>query len=271
MSHRPNPFLCSANSFHWLALCVATALLSNARLLAQDANLAGAQIVEIEGELEAIAGNRIKLKTEDEEEVIGVTDGRTKMQYINTAEPAILQRGVFIRFTADFETQTGTATAPVTEVEVFRQVRRARMSREQAQSQTPGIYPVKKEQEEAGATAAAGIQAFKIVGTIRAIQDRKIQIAAGRSVIVELAEDVAISVKTGDATFCMPGDKVKLTGLRYPNQPLVKAETIEIEGSKPLGQAPATTRRGPRDRRADAEKKSDEDSQKKPQNATDKK
>lgn len=240
-----------------LLLSLVCAMVSPAR--AQD--FAGADIAQIEGKLEAIAGNKLKIKA-GAEEIFGLMDNKTKLTYTNTAELTLLRPGTTVRFTADFDTTSGIPTAPLSEIEVFRQARRPRMSRSEIQDQTPGIYPQKKE----GANNSGAVQTFKIVGTIRAFQNKKFQIVAGRPLMVDLAEGATITVKAGDTTFCAPGDKIKITGLRNPNQPnFVQLQSVEIEGEKPLGKMPST-RRSRTNRREDP-KKTPEDSKTKPQDA----
>ncbi len=112
-----------------------------------------------------------------------------------------------------------------------------------------------------GATTGA-VQDYLVVGMLRAVQGEKLQIFAGnRPVIVSAGASMKITVSAGDPVFCLPGDEIKLTGLKSP-QGLIQADAIEVTGAKPLGsvdeKAQARNKRTkPGEKDKDAEKEKD--------------
>lgn len=210
----------------------------------QDTGNGGLEVANIEGTLQAAARDRIKLKTEDDQEYMAVLNQKSTLKYQGSADTSFLmQPGLYVRFSGAFDTQQGTLVAPLEALEVFKPHASRRMTREQRQAQTPGIYPVVKEEGRRAGRAnpkqrvnPSGPQEFQVVGRIAGIEPGRMQILAGnRRLLVELAEELDISVAAGDTTFCRPGDKVSVSGLRNPQQEnWLSAETIEIEGSEPL-------------------------------------
>lgn len=233
------------------------ACLLSQNLLAQNAGAGGLEIATVEGILEAVAGDKIKVKTEDGTEYFAVLGRQSTMRYSGTADARFLKPGLLVRFAATFDVQQGTVISPVSEIEVFRTVKQRRMSQEQRQNQTPGIYPItgdkgsnkkggrgenkkdaaKKNTKPINQNQGGTIQNFKVVGQLRAVQQKKLQVVVGnRPIIVDLDENATISVAAGDATFCQQGDQIHITGLRNPaTKNLIQAETVEIVGAKPLG------------------------------------
>ena len=122
------------------------------------------------------------------------------------------------------------------------------MSPEMIQDQTPGIYPAADKGKDQVA-AGPGFQNFRIVGKLAGVQGNKIQVIAGRPLLIELAETAVIKVSAGDTTFCMPGDEVQINGLRNPAQEnWIQAESLTITGAKPLSPPEKATRGSRRDR-----------------------
>lgn len=85
------------------------------------------------------------------------------------------------------------------------------------------------------ATAVGAVQDYLVVGVLRAVQGNQLQIFAGnRPVMVSAGAGMKITVSAGDPGFCLPGDEIKLTGLKSPAG-LIQADVIEVTGAKPLG------------------------------------
>jgi hypothetical protein len=225
---------------------------------AQNQPVGGLEIAKIEGTLEAVAGDRLKVKAEDGEEYFVVLNKQSSFKYAGTAEAKFLRPGFMVRFVAKFDLRQGIAIQPVGDIEIFRPAKQRRMTQEQRQSQTPGVYPVveKKRGQRGRENAAEGnnsqsnrnntqqgqsagmtSQEFKVVGQLTVVQPQKLRVQAGpRGIIVDLAEDTKITVAAGDLAFCLPGDEVTVTGLRNAAQPnRIRAETVEVKGSKTLG------------------------------------
>ena len=224
---------------HIALLAVAFGLfsLTAAMAVAQDAGANGLELVELSGKLEAITGNALKIKTEDNQEHMVMVAAQTGFSYSGTADLKFLTPGLFVRFVAAFD-NNAVAQAPLTKLEIFRPAKARRMSAEVLRSQTPGIYPVtddKPGKEDKVAAAPAGSQNYQIVGQLRGFQTNKIQVAAGqRPIMVELSPELVISVASGDPYFCQAGDQVEISGLKNSSG-LIQADTVQVKGSAPLG------------------------------------
>lgn len=234
-----------------LALGALLLLLNQSQTFAQNAG--GLEIASVEGELSGIAGDRLAVKTEDGKEYFAVLGRKCSLKYSGTADSQFLQPGLMVRFDATFDVTKGVATAPIAELEVFRPFK-GRLSQQQRKDQTPGLYPASTDKQAAdpkdnpryrrnqnqNQTASNDkLQVFRVVGLINGRQASKLRIMTGRqTILVDLTADPKIKIASGDVLFCNPGDKVKVTGLRNPAQEtVIQAETIEIEGAKPLGKS----------------------------------
>lgn len=223
---------------------------------AQNGQAGNLQIASVTGTLQGVASDRLMLKTEDGKDVFAVMSRKTTITYSGSAEASFLSPGMMVRFVTSFNTQTGVPQTPVTEVEIFRSVQKRRMTMEERQNQTPGIYPIipgaaqnprqgrTNRKQAPSAPSNPGAQQLKIVGQIRAAAADKLQVFAGnRPIVVQLDPQAEISIQAGDAMFCMPGDKISVEGLKSPSQEgWLQAESIEITGLSPL--SPLSAKRG---------------------------
>ncbi|MEZ6135978.1 MAG: hypothetical protein R3C53_13840 [Pirellulaceae bacterium] len=241
------PFLIAGWCACWLLVLVAHA---------QDEGLV---LATVTGTMEAAAGNQIKFKSTDGQDYMAVMNTpKAKLRYSGTADPKFLQPGLFVRFTAAFD-QKANIHAPLSQLEIFVPVQERRMSPEQIQEQTPGIYPVAQAQADgegkAGdaekndvAPAPAGFENYRIVGKLAAIKGESMQVFAGRPLTVTFDPAVQITVTAGDATFCAVGDTIEVSGLQVEGQQnWISASTVTITGAKPLA-PPEKKSRSPRKR-----------------------
>ena len=225
--------------------------------------------VELQGTLEGMFGNQLKVKgANDQEYAIAVDASETVFRYRGTADLRFLSRGMLVRFQAEFDPQ-GRPRAAVEQLEIFTPKQDRLLTEEEILSQTPGIYPLATAREQAevfkqdapgqppnartrrenprsqavnpragqrGAGTPAAGQVFQIVGRLVNLQADKIQVAAGgRPLVVQLDPAVEISVSAGDATFCFPGDQIQVQGLSRDLRPeYIQAKSITVTGSKPL-------------------------------------
>lgn len=248
--------------------------LADSRSSAQDNDAAGLEIVNLTGQLEAIVGNQLKIVGEDKTSHLVLIGSESTFSYSGTADPAVLTPGLMVRFTADFDL-AGKPQGPLAVLEIFRPLHGRRLPLEVQQSQNLGIYPVEQQgktgpplkrsaakvpssnkaqpgnkaqpdskakppasavdKQAANNSAPATVQAFQVVGILRAIQGDHLQIVAGNQpLILQVSPKLKITVSSGDPTFCQPGDEVKLNALKLPNG-IIQADTIVVTGAKPLG------------------------------------
>lgn len=232
----------------------------------------GLEIANVAGKLEAVQGGSLKILDAAKAESLIVLDPRTTVKYSGQAKPAWLSTGLMVRFSARLD-QQGNAQASIKTLEAFVPDTNRRMSLDEMRNQTAGLYPEgstlgtvtkglfnekksdskkaddkksTKRTEKKGAAknepdenqgASSTFQGYRVVGQVLNHQRGVLLInAGGKRLSVELDPNAAISVTAPNVMFAMPGDDVKITGLRNPKQPqLVQAESIEIKAAKPLG------------------------------------
>ncbi len=237
-----------------VALSLVMSSLTSPLCLAQDSGQGGLEIVEIEGQLEGILGYQMKLVGQDKQPIAILMGDETHFNYSGTADPAVLAPELMVRFTAAFD-QAGTPQTPLAALEIFRPVRGRRLPLDVQRSQTPGVYPIEEQNKKEAAAGkkpaknnpqpqapktpptatGAAIQNYQVVGMLAAVQGDQIRIAAGNfPLMLQLDPAIKITVTAADATFCQPGDAVKLNGLKSP-QGVIQAESIHVTGAKPLG------------------------------------
>ncbi|MEM8733356.1 MAG: hypothetical protein AAGG44_03990 [Planctomycetota bacterium] len=221
-------------------------------------NAGGLEIASVEGAIDGVYGDRVEVTTETGDKYIAVLGRKASVRFSGTADKKFLRPGLMVRFEADFDVKQATATQPVSKLEIFRPITTGRLTQEQRRDQTPGVYPAaNKDTQPQGRNnnprsqqtgrnngnrrgrnqQANSSSRFRVVGQIRALQADKVQVVAGRMpVMIQLANELEISVKSADMLFSSDGDKVKVTGLRNSAQPkFIQTETMQIESAKPLG------------------------------------
>lgn len=195
----------------------------------------GLDLAEVSGKIEGAASNQIKVLGEDGQTYFVIANQQTNLTYSGTADRKLLTPGMLVRFSAGFD-PLGMPTAAVNELEIFKPVQRRRMTREFAQRQTAGVYPIPPKKAENKATASNPAQDFFIVGRVLGMQGDRLAITAGnRTITIDLTPDATLNVTTGDLSYALPGDEVKVSGLcNSAQKTYVQAESIDITGAKPL-------------------------------------
>ena len=229
-----------------------------------------ATIVEGKGKLKNWQGSRVEVLLDNGETVfVDLPRDPTATIYRGTAEPEWLQRGMYVRVTAQL-TANGLPVEPISSLEVFYPQRASRRwTPEDVQANVPGIYPViskngdaenepgkensskrdtetppnktSKDGEQAipSGTAAPVVDAkdYNVVGAIVGMQRGQIIInAGGTRVQFDVAEDLDVSVSWYGLEFSREDDTVMFRGLLVPkSDDHARASKVVIEGSEPLG------------------------------------
>jgi hypothetical protein len=219
----------------------------------------GLTSVTVEGTFMGALGNRINMKSQDNQEHMVLLSNQTTVLYHGTGDVNLLMRGQLVRFTAPFD-QSGVPQSSLAEIEIFTPIQKRGMTRKLVESQTPGIYPVTAEDKpgekggkEKSAPAASkskkptkkntptatssppGGQDYLVVGQIRGLLGDQIQVLAGnRPVAISLATEVQVLLTSTDTSLCQPGDSIKVTGVQN-SAGSIQAEEIDITGANPLG------------------------------------
>ena len=212
----------------------------------------GLNTANVKGELEALQGYTLKIKDEAGETLMVMANPQMcSINYSGEAEPEFLTPGLMVRFTATFDSK-GIPTHQIGELEIFSPVRKRRMSRQEIQKQTAGIYPAEDDEEKGKDQVDAAPrntrqssrtrtrqqtpQKYLVVGKLMGTQAKKIAVRAGnRTVQVELAEEPSIQVQYGDLSFCQPGDKLEIVGMSRANQAnFVQAQQVKVTANKKL-------------------------------------
>ncbi len=246
---------------------VATALMAQ-NLLAQNPN-GGLKIAKVTGKVAAVAGNRIKITSNQKDEFFAIVDNKTKLHFSGKAEPSFLVPGVSVRFDAEINPATGVVKNPVSKLQIFTPSMNARMDAEQMREQTPGVYLNDEESEKPAAgkkananpknapakddnkpvadknaknnnVAKPGKKAssadYHVVGTIGNVQGEKYWLQAGNAQIqFSLSPKAEITVQSTDPSLIQIGDEANVSGLSMSGQEqFIQCESVEIIGAKPL-------------------------------------
>jgi len=201
---------------------VAVASLCALVSLSASAARAQPQTALVEGKIQALAANMVRVVT-DKNNVytVAVDPAKTKLTIHGTAEPAALRMGMLVRFNAVLD-EKGMGEKPVEKLTIFTPYPNASI----------GVF---KEQDS-----------MFVAGQIKAIKNGKLTVAAKQhKIIVELAEDVQIELELGNLSLAKPqaGDEIKLTGKEVQPGKIV-ADSVEITLAAPLGAA--SGKQGPR-------------------------
>ncbi len=205
------------------------------------------QPLRVSGKVHAVGPRGLQMVADDGTPwVVQPPENMEAMIYDGTASVQWLQRGMFVRFSANLNQQL-VAQQPVSAITVIT----VRPGIE------PGVFPEgaavagSDEEDEAGKEAKKGRKSRKsgqdmivpclVIGRVYGLKDGELSVAAvGRNVVkAKLAEDTAVNVQMNDFRMARQGDKIELTGLFSPDQPgRAVARSLTISAANPLGAVP---------------------------------
>ena len=194
----------------------------------------GAISVQIDGTL--MAGNNQALRVQQVDGsiiAVALPNDARRISYVAEITPAELRPGMMVRFRTDMKSMQAGPVQPKG-LELFvAEGRRGATTRDPRERSrvVPGIYPL----------AALGevlpqSDEVRVVGQIAGAKDDKTMVVnAGRQVLVELAEDAALSFRSNSLTMARPGDSVTGTGITYnpqAGQVIASQLTVQAAGAE---------------------------------------
>ncbi|MFP6676443.1 MAG: hypothetical protein VB878_15265 [Pirellulaceae bacterium] len=209
--------------------------------------------VSLSGTIEEMDKGLAKIVDGDDTEWIVKMERNAKFTYSGTAVPAWLKRGMWVRFTTDFNSKGEPQRSPK-EVEVFLPKKGEKL----------GIYNAAKGKitnpfiKSSTPTPSERFMELTVAGRVKALRNKELQVEiAGRPTIyvkVDLDEQTKIQVDVADPTLIRKGDKVTIQGWEVPNsENAVLATSLTVTAKEPL--APKKRTAGSRASKKNDEKK----------------
>lgn len=157
---------------------------------------------------------------------------KTKVTVTGTAEPGFLAPGLIVRFSAVI-TGKGLVEEAIKELAVI----------EVSELNKPGMQADLAPGEDLKEAEKKGPVTYVVIGTIRSIKNKQLQILAGKTIRAEVADDCKITIDVSNPGIAREGDEISVTGklLQEPQKMgdsslpgQVLGEKVEIALSKPL-------------------------------------
>lgn len=214
-------------------------------------------VIEFKGTLKSFDARRgvIVVSREDgTEAMVYPPENLASFQFVATAKPAFLQRGMLVRFSGLFG-PGGVPQAPIDQVVLFQPVSGKGLRREQF---VPGVYPQRGQRSEQG-QAVSAVAKYDVVGNVVGISPQGVMmVRAGRVPLqIPLAAEATFELCFNNLALAQVGDPVAVAGFyQPPDDSQVRADRVTITPDRvygePVAQAPRRrTRRSAAERRAD--------------------
>jgi hypothetical protein len=218
------------------------------------------EITEFKGTLKGAQGNVITVTREDGTDcMVQFPDEITSLNFVATALPAYLRRGMPVRF-ATVLGPTGMPMMPIEKVEIFSPLPPAALPHNQSTRYAPGVHSADHKNPQRGAPLTGKVD---VVGSLMMLSPQGgIAIQAGTTPVQTMVSPNAkLEIRLNNLSLAEPGDSVSVVGFyQPPDETKVKASQIMITTDRVFGEEqPKKTRtRGTkRDKaaeQADAEK-----------------
>ena len=158
----------------------------------------------------------------DKEKRQYVSEGGTELKIEGTATLDFLKRGMFVRYTANFN-RKGKTDDKVNSLTIFTP----------NDSQRVGIFPenpaIALDPNDAAATAP-----YLVAGTLVSAKNGKLSVrVAGRTISAELAEEPVVNLSVSDLRYLAKGAKIDVKGHYFVKGKAI-GETVEVQLVEPL-------------------------------------
>ncbi|QDV42874.1 hypothetical protein Enr13x_27250 [Stieleria neptunia] len=208
------------------------------------------EITNFKGKLKGMQRNIVMVEKEDgSEAMVAVPDSISSFQFVAKATPAFLQRGMLVRFSANFG-PGGVPLAPVDKVTLFQPVDLRSLHGRTKEQFTPGIYSDanrgNRNQPMVGKLSIVGRLIGLAPNGVLAVQAGKIPVQ------VPVNADTTLEVRYNNLALAQAGDPVSVTGFyQPPNENQVKADRITITTDRVYGEYQPAAERKSRRKRGD--------------------
>ncbi len=195
-------------------------------------------VTEFKGTLKSFQRGVVLVTRDDGTEVmVQPPDDPSAFQFIATAKPAFLQRGMMVRFSGAFN-PAGVPMSPITRVELFQPV--GNVSGHAREQYIPGVYSDRRNRDQPPQAVAE----YSVVGALMGLDaSGAIMVQAGkRPVRAQLLPEAKFEIRFNNLSLAQEGDPVSVAGFyQPPDDTKVKAERVTITTDRVYGEPSADT------------------------------
>jgi hypothetical protein len=192
--------------------------------------------VRAKGKLKGVRPGLLAVETSEGEQWLVKVDARPQnISFVASADPNWLRPGMLVKFKNTFDAK-GKPQATVRQLEVISPRTDTKLGLIAGSSL--GSANVFSDEEPKKKKKAPKTKSFTVAGTLRGLKNRKLVVAAGRTLVKsELDEKAKISVDVADYSLGREGDSIELSGWYYlGRKDRVYATRISISSSRMLGE-----------------------------------
>ncbi|QEG01813.1 hypothetical protein Mal15_58940 [Stieleria maiorica] len=208
------------------------------------------EVTNFKGTLKGMRRNLVVIEKEDgSEALVAMPDTISSFQFVAKATPAFLQRGMLMRFSANFG-PGGVPLAPVGKITLFQPVDPRSLHGRTKEQFTPGIYS----DAHRGNRNQPMVGKLSIVGRLIGLAPNGVlAVQAGKMPVqVPVDANTTLEVRYNNLVLAQEGDAVTVAGFyQPPNENQVKADRITITTDRVYGEYQPAGERKSRRRRGD--------------------
>jgi hypothetical protein len=233
----------------WLAVASLTAEQLSAQMPAgQNRRNANRERVRLTGSLVDMRPGLLQVKDEEGQAwLVQMPRNLDQVSYVGTAKADWLRPGMWVRFRGSFNAR-GQMETPLGELSVFTPRRDDRLGLMPEERFGEGLFGDDKPSAR-GPGAKAEAVPYSVAGRVAGLSRGKMRVAAGpMPLVVDLPDEVRISIDVADVTLARQGDVVEVQGWSSPMAPYrVMARRVTIRSEEPLTGQPESPRRRDRE------------------------
>ena len=198
-------------------------------------------VTQFKGTLKGLQRGVMVVARDDGKEIlVQPPDDLSAFQFVATAKPGFLQRGMMVRFNGTFN-QAGMAMAPVPRLEIFQPIS-GKVVGHSREKFLPGVHPDRKDhgkppQQIANYTVVGQLMAWDASGGI--------MVRAGqRTVRTQLTQNAQLDIRFNNLNLAKEGDPVTVSGFYQPHdETKVKGDRVTITTDRIYGEVTEPTKR----------------------------
>lgn len=212
-------------------------------------------VTEFKGKLKGFQRGMLIVEREDGTEImVQPPEDRSAFQFIATAKPAFLQRGMMVRFNGTFN-QAGVPMAPVPRLEIFQPIT-GKVPNHSREKFLPGVHPDRKDRGKPPQPTAN----YTVVGQLMGWDaSGGFMVRAGqRAVRAQLTQTPTFEIRFNNLNLAQEGDPVSVAGFyQPPDETMVRGDRVTITTDRVFGEPVEPTKQTRRRRRGDDPKEAD--------------
>lgn len=206
-------------------------------------------VTEFKGTLKGFQRGMLIVEREDGTEImVQPPEDRSAFEFIATAKPAFLQRGMMVRFNGTFN-QAGFPMAPVPRLEIFQPIT-GKVPNHSREKFLPGVHPDRKDRGKPPQHTAN----YTVVGQLMGWDaNGGFMVRAGqRAVRAQLTPTPKFEIRFNNLNLAQEGDPVSVAGFyQPPDETKVRGDRVTITTDRVFGEPVEPTKQTRRRRRGD--------------------